>query len=104
MVKKPAQKKSPNLSNRLDTIEQLVRSGFRRVEQRIDILDLDLRDFKSEVNQRFAIVDERFNMLANHIDGFIKLHETLDIEFKVIKEQMTRMEARLKALETARST
>ena len=84
MVKKPAQKKSPNLSNRLDTIEQLVRSGFRRVEQRIDILDLDLRDFKSEVNQRFAIVDERFNMLANHIDGFIKLHETLDIEFKVI--------------------
>jgi len=104
MVKKPAQKKSPNLSNRLDTIEQLVRSGFRRVEQRIDILDLDLRDFKSEVNQRFAIVDERFNMLANHIDGFIKLHETLDIEFKVIKEPMTRMEARLKALETARST
>ncbi len=70
MVKKPAQKKSPNLSNRLDTIEQLVRSGFRQVEQRIDILDLDLRDFKSEVNQRFAIVDERFNMLANHIDGF----------------------------------
>lgn len=104
MVKKPAQKKSPNLSNRLDTIEQLVRSGFRRVEQRIDILDLDLRDFKSEVNQRFAIVDERFNMLANHIDGFIKPDETLDIEFKVIKEQMTRMEARLKALETARST
>ena len=89
------------MADRLDTIERLVRTGFRRVdqrldgtdkrldrvEQRLDILDLGLRDFKSEVNQRFAIVDERFNILANHIDGFMKLHETLDIEFKALKEQ-----------------
>ena len=111
MAKKSTEKKSPKLADRLDTIERLVRSGFRRVdqrldrvEQRIDILDLDLREFKSEVNQRFAIVDERFNLLANHIDGFMKLHETLDIEFKVLKEQMNRVEARLDRLEAERTT
>jgi len=88
------------VEKRIDGVDQ--RLG--RVEQRLDILDLGLRDFKTEVNQRFAIVDERFNTLANHIDAFMKLHETLDIEFKVIKEQMSRMEARLKALEASRST
>ena len=144
MVKKSAKKKSPTMADRIDTIERLVRSGFRRVdhrfdgvdnrldgveqrldgveqrldgveqrldgidqrldrvEQKIDILDLGQRDFKSEVNQRFSIVDERFNTLANHIDGFMKLHETLDIEFKVIKEQVSRLEERLKRLEAER--
>lgn len=34
-------------------------------------------------------------------DGFVKLHETLDIELKVMKEQMKRLEERVDHLEAA---
>ena len=123
MAKKAAVKKSPTVAVRLDNIERLISLGFQQVDQRFEQVDqrfeqidkrfqqfdlrvggleFEVRDLRREMNERFAIVDERFNTLANHIDSFMKLDETLDIEFKVIKEQMSRMEARLKALEAAR--
>ena len=40
-----------------------------------------------------------FDQLYRHIDGFVKLHETLDIEMKVLNEQMKRLEDRVKRLE-----
>lgn len=42
-----------------------------------------------------------FDQLYRHIGGFVKLHETLDIEFKVMKEQMNRLEERVKQLEAS---
>lgn len=42
-----------------------------------------------------------FDQLYRHIDGFLKLHETLDIEMKVMKEQMNRLEERVKRLEAS---
>jgi CO dehydrogenase/acetyl-CoA synthase beta subunit len=53
------------------------------------------------MNERFAIVEDRIDRLATHVDGFMKLHETLDIEVRVMKEQMNRFEERLKRLEAA---
>ena len=118
MAKKKSARKSPSVAQRLDTIERLVRSGFHQVDQRfrqvdkrfeqvdrrLDILDLGQRDLRSEMNEKLALIDERINLLANHVDGFMKLHETLDIEFKVMKEQMSRLEARLNRLEAERTT
>ena len=153
MAKKKSAREAPGVAQRLDTIERLVRSGFRQVDQRfqqvdqrfgkvdqrfeqidqrfeqidqrfeqidqrfeqvdrrfeqvdrrLDILDLGQRELKSEINEKLAVMDERINLLANHVDGFMKLHETLDIEFKVMKEQMSRLEARLNRLEAERST
>ena len=118
MAKKKSARKAPGVAQRLSTIERLVRSGFRQVDQRfeqvdrrfeqvdrrLDILDLGQRDLRSEINEKLAVVDERINLLANHVDGFMKLHETLDIEFKVMKEQMSRLEARLNRLEAERTT
>jgi hypothetical protein len=50
-------------------------------------------------------MENRFEQVYNHVDGFMKLHETLDIEFRVIKEQMRRLEERIEHLEsTGRST
>ena len=40
-----------------------------------------------------------FDQLYRHVDGFVKLHETLDIEMRVLKEQMNRLEDRVKRLE-----
>jgi chaperonin cofactor prefoldin len=56
------------------------------------------------MNERFAAVDDRIDRLANHVDGFMKLHETLDIELKVMKEQMSRFEQRLDRLEAAQAS
>jgi len=41
---------------------------------------------------------------ATHVDGFMKLHETLDIEMRVMKEQMKRFEERLGCVEAAQAS
>ena len=56
------------------------------------------------MNERFAVVEDRIDRLATHVDGFMKLHETLDIELKVMKQQMNRFEERLKHLEAAQAS
>ena len=51
-----------------------------------------------------ARMENRLEQVYNHVDGFMKLHETLDIEFRVIKEQVRRLEERVEHLEaTGRS-
>jgi hypothetical protein len=34
------------------------------------------------MNVRFIIVEDRLDRLATHVDGFMKLHETLVIEVR----------------------
>ena len=97
-------KKAPNINRRLTSIERLIRVGFQQTNRRIDVVGLDLRQFRKEVNERFAEVEDRIDRLATHVDGFMKLHETLDIEMRVMKEQMNRMEERLNRLEAGRAT
>ena len=92
MTKKRSQKKVATVNQRLAAIERLVRAGsvdtklgFQQTNRRVDAVNLDIREFRKEVNQRFAEVDDRIDRLATHIDGFMKLHETLDIEMRVMK-------------------
>lgn len=131
MAKKTTKKKSAAKGGSLANLERLVRAGFQQVDRRFEqvdqrfeqvdhrfaqidqhfrtldtrmgALEFEVRDLKRDIDERFRIVDERIDNLANHVDGFIKLHETLDIEFKVIKEQMSRLEVRLARLEAARA-
>ena len=53
-----------------------------------------------EIRDGFALMGNRLNEIYDHMDGFIKLHETLDIELRVMKEQMKRLEERVNHLET----
>jgi len=46
-------------------------------------------------------MESRLDQIYNHVDGFMKLHETLDIEFRVIKEQVRRPEERIERLEAS---
>ncbi|HEY7318869.1 MAG TPA: hypothetical protein VIE89_14945 [Candidatus Binatia bacterium] len=71
------------------------------MDRRLGLFQLDIRNLRKEMNERFAIVEDRIDRLATHVDGFMKLHETLDIEVRVMKEQMNRFEERLKRLEAA---
>jgi len=84
--KKPAMK-TRTIDQRFTTLERLVRFEFRGL--------------RKEMNERFAVVEDRIDRLATHVDGFMKLHETLDIEMRVMKEQMNRFEERLTRIEVA---
>ena len=152
MATKKSVKKTTNTAQHLDSIEGLLRSGFRQVDQRFeqvdkrfeqvdqrlaqvdkrlaqvdqrldqvdqrlaqvdrrldqadrrqDVFEFDLADLKRQLSEQGAMLEQKIDRLTEHVDGFMKLHETLDIEFKVLKEQMSRMEARLDRLEASRS-
>jgi len=87
MAKKKPAKKTRTINQRFTTLERLVRFEFRGL--------------RKEMNERFTVVDDRIDRLATHVDGFMKLHETLDIEMRVMKEQMNRFEERLTRIEVA---
>ena len=44
------------------------------------------------MQEGFARMENRLDQIYNHVDGFMKLHETLDIEFRVIKDSASRVE------------
>lgn len=104
MAKTPAKKKVVTVNQRLAALERVVRVGFQQTNRRIDAINVDLQDFRKDANERFAEMGDRIDRLATHVDGFVKLHETLDIEMRVMKEQMNRMEERLTRLEAGRAT
>ena len=90
MAKKGSRKKVATTNQRLAAIERIVRAsavdtklGFQQTNRRIDAVNFDLKEFRQEVNQRFAEVEDRIDRLATHVDGFMKLHETIDIEMRV---------------------
>ncbi|MBI2987720.1 MAG: hypothetical protein HYY45_13230 [Deltaproteobacteria bacterium] len=79
--------------------------AFRKqTDTRFRVVHLELRNLRKEINDSLGGVGERIDRLANHVDGFTKLHETLDIEMKVIKEQMNRFDQRLSRLEAAQAS
>jgi len=60
---------------------------FRQIDRRFNIVGLEFRALRKEMNEKFAVVEDRIDRLATHVDGFMKLHETLDIELTVMKQQ-----------------
>jgi hypothetical protein len=56
-------------------------SRLTAVERGIGSLRASDTTILNELRDGFALVESRLNQIYNHIDGFIKLHETLDNEF-----------------------
>ena len=90
MAKKKPAKKTRTINQRFTALERLVRFEFRGL--------------RKEMNEKFSVMEDRIDRLATHVDGFMKLHETLDIEMKVMKEQMNRFEERLTRIEAAQTS
>ena len=111
MAKKKSAKKTRTVNQQLSSFERLVRSGFRQSESRsrqvdkqFGLVHLEFRELRKEMNERFAVMEDRIDRLAAHVDGFMKLHETMDFELRVMKEQMNRFEERLKRIEVAQTS
>ena len=111
MAKKKSAKKPRTINQQFTSLEKLVRSGFRQtdarfrqVDRQFGLVHLEFRDLRKEMNERFAVMEDRIDRLATHVDGFMKLHETMDFELRVMKEQMNRFEERLKRIEVAQTS
>jgi|SRR3989338_3297968 len=97
MARRPATK---TVDSRLTAVER----GIKSLQASDAAIIRSMRDGFSQMESRFAHMESRFDQIYNHVDGFMKLHETLDIEFRVIKEQVRRLEDRVEHLEaTGRS-
>ena len=93
MARRPARK---SIESRLTAVERGIRS--------LQASDTTIITIIKDMQEGFARMENRLEQVYNHVDGFMKLHETLDIEFRVIKEQMRRLEERVDHLEaTGRS-
>ena len=104
-MRKTSRKRQPaTIAQRFASLETLVRTGFRKTESRFNLVHVEFRSLRKEMNERFIAVDDRIDRLASHVDGFMKLHETMDIEMRVMKEQMNPFEQRLERLESAQSS
>ena len=125
MAKKKSAKKPRTVNQQFTALEKLLRSGFgqtdarfrqvdkrfgqidarfRQVDRQFGLVHLEFRDLRKEMNERFAVMEDRIDRLATHVDGFMKLHETMDFELRVMKEQMNRFEERLKRIEVAQTS
>jgi hypothetical protein len=95
MAKKIPKGQPPTIGRRFTSLERLVRNGFRKTESRFrfvhvefrnlrkemdtkfELVHLEFRNVRNEANERFTRVEDRIDRLATHVDGFMKLHETL---------------------------
>lgn len=86
----PKKKKTGNSGHSFSTLARSISLLRSEVKEN----SLELREFRDEVRTGF-------DQIYRHIDGFVKLHETLDIEMKVLTEQMKRLEERVERLEVS---
>ena len=83
MIRKSGMSKQKKRGNSRVTIGTLARS--------ISLLRSEVRINRQELREMRDEMHTGFDQLYRHLDGFVKLHETLDIEMKVMKEQMERL-------------
>jgi hypothetical protein len=62
-------------------------SRLTGVERGIKSLQATMRDGFSQLESRFAHIENRLEQIYNQVDGFMKLHETLDIEFRLSRSR-----------------
>jgi len=74
MARRPATK---TVDSRLTAVER----GIKSLQASDAAIIRSMGDGFSQMESRFAHMESRFDQIYNHVDGFMKLHETLDIEF-----------------------
>ncbi len=73
MARRPAKK---TIESRLVGVERGIRS--------LQANDTTIITIVKDMQEGFARMENRLEQVYNHVDGFLKLHETLDIEFRII--------------------
>ena len=90
--------KNPRRTTRSNVTLASLAHGMTLVRSEIRINNQETQNRLTQLHDEMRT---GFDQLYRHIDGFVKLHETLDIEMKVLKEQMNRLENRVQRLEAS---
>lgn len=80
-------------------ILEAIQTFATSVDQRFELIAHELHDFRNETNERFEKVNERIDKLYSLVDGFIALHQKLDIELTSLRSSYQRLEERIAKLE-----
>ena len=73
MARRPARK---TIEPRLTAVERGIKS--------LQASDAAIISIIKDMQEGFARMESRLDQIYNHVDGFMKLHETLDIEFTTL--------------------
>jgi len=71
MAKKKPTKTARTINQRFTSLERLVRTGFRQTERRFNLVGLEIRELRKEMNEKWAVVEDRIDRLATHVDQFM---------------------------------
>ena len=93
------------MSKKTVTIEDLagiVEKGFSGTDARLNTITTAVVHIQDKIDNEMATKQRIVNLedkLLTHIDGFIKLHQTLDLELVSLRHKYDRLEGRLKIVE-----
>lgn len=71
-----------------------MREAMSKIDARFDALSFDMNHRFDQVGRRFDETDERIDVLARHVDGFVHLHQTVDTELAVLRGRQDRLEGK----------
>ena len=83
---------------RMDSFAKIVKVGFDAVDEQISGVQAQVSGIQAqmsngfdETNRRIDATNERIDTLATNVDGFVKLHQTLDIELVALRDKYNRL-------------
>ena len=85
-----------------DTDESIGYDGFMS-EEKLEKILATVVYLKDKIDNEMVTqiqLEEKTSQVLTHIDGFIKLHETLDQELVSLRHKYDRLESRIKTVET----
>jgi len=93
------------IKQEFEKLTSIIQQGLKKHDDEIENLAvMTQRGFdeaKEETSKKFAKTDERIDRLYTNVDGFIHMHQKLDLELTALRGYYKRLEERLEKLETA---
>ncbi len=81
------------------------RDSFNSLAKSVSLLRSDVKrgreELRAQLNDLGGEMHAAFEQLSHHIDRFVKLHETLDVDLKRLREQMQRLKEKVERLESS---
>ncbi len=87
----------------INVFAESVDKRFDAVDKRFDVVEFGIKTQFKEVNQRLDQTNERIDKLYTLVDGFIQLHQKLDLELTALRSMYQRLEERIQKLEVQRA-
>lgn len=72
---------------------------FERIDRRFDLVDMRFSELDGKIDEVDRRLTSRIDALTASMDGFIKLHQTLDVELASNRAKTDRLESRIERLE-----